>query len=97
MLLLVSIETQIKLSNRLINDSQQRSTMVVDGIDFRIQEPRKNGFNTKWYSHKYNKPGIRYEVATCINTGHIVWIHGPFPCGSHDDRTVFRLGLKNFL
>ena len=71
--------------------------MVVDGIDFRIQEPRKNGFNPKWYSHKYHKSGVRYEVATCINTGHIVWIHGPFPCGSSDDITIYRLGLKRLL
>jgi hypothetical protein len=67
--------------------------MVVDGIDFRIQEHQKNGFNPKWYSHEYRKPGVRYEVAACFNTGHIVLIYGPFPCGSRDD-IHYRLGLK---
>jgi hypothetical protein len=71
--------------------------MVVDGIDFRIQEQRKNGFNKNWYSHKYRKAGIRYEVATSINTGHIVWIHGPFPAGSCKDKTIYRIGLKPHL
>jgi hypothetical protein len=51
---------QIKLSNRFLGDTQQRTVMVVDGIDFRIQEPRMNGFNKAWYSHKLHKTGIRY-------------------------------------
>ena len=32
---------------------------------------------------------MKYEVATCIKTGDIVWIHGPFPGGKHD-LTIFR-------
>jgi hypothetical protein len=88
---------QIKLSDRFIGYTYQRATMVVDGIDFRIQEPRKNGFNKNWYSHKFRKPAIRYEVATCINTGHIVWMHGPFPAGSCDDKTIYQIGLKQHL
>jgi hypothetical protein len=71
--------------------------MVVDVIDFRIQEPRVKGFNKAWYSHKFHKAGIRYEVATCVNTGHIVWLYGPFPAGRHDTRTIYRLGLKQRL
>jgi hypothetical protein len=71
--------------------------MVVDGIDFRIQEHQKNGFNPKWYSHEYRKPGVRYEVAACFNTGHILLIYGPFPCGSRDDIHLYHLGLKRLL
>lgn len=26
-----------------------------------------------------------------------VWVHGPFPAGCHDDRTIYRLGLKRRL
>jgi hypothetical protein len=55
-----SHKSQIKLSNKLISDSQQRSLMVVDGIDCRMQTPWKNGFNPSWYSHKYHKPRVRY-------------------------------------
>ena len=66
--------------------------MSVDGTDFRIREPSE--FNTKWYTKKFNGPGVRYEVAICIHTGWIVWCHGPFPCGSNPDITIFRKGLK---
>jgi hypothetical protein len=56
--------------------------VTVDGTDFRIREPIP--FDRKWYSHKFNGPGVRYEVAICIQTGWIVWIHGPFPAGKSD-------------
>jgi hypothetical protein len=55
------------------------------------------GFNSGWFSHKFNKAGVRYEMATCIVTGNIVWIHGPFPCGSFPDLKIFRLGIKHVL
>ncbi len=42
-------------------------------------------------------PGVRYELATCINSGDICWFHGPFPAGSHPDITIFRVGLKRML
>jgi hypothetical protein len=70
--------------------------MVVDGIDFRIQEIRKYGFNPRFHSHKFHKAALKYEVATCINTGEVVWIHGPFPGGRHD-LTIYRAGLKQQL
>jgi len=97
-LLLDSQEIQIKLSNRFISEAKQKSLMVVDGIVFRIQEPQKNGFNPKWYSHKYRKPAVRYEFATCFNTGQIVLIYVPFPCGSRDDITLFTvLDRRDFI
>jgi hypothetical protein len=33
---------------------------------------------------KLNGFGVRYEIAICIQTGWIVWINGPFPCGTPD-------------
>ena len=33
----------------------------------------------------------------CIQTGDIVWINGPFPCGNYPDITIFRCGLKQKL
>lgn len=50
--------------------------------------------NPKWYSHKFRGPGVRYEVAICMGPETLVSIHGPFPCGSHSDLRMFRLGLK---
>jgi len=43
-----------------------------------------------WFSHKLNGPGIQYEVGLCIQTGHIVWVHGPFPCGEWSDIRIMR-------
>jgi hypothetical protein len=37
---------------------------------------------------------LRYEVAICIQTGDIVWIYGPFPCGKWPDIKIFRWNLK---
>jgi hypothetical protein len=68
----------------------KKSLIVVDGVDFRIQEIRKYGFNPRIHSHKFNKAALKYEVATCINTGEFVWIHGPFP-GSRHDLTIYRV------
>lgn len=69
--------------------------MSVDGTDYRIYEPTP--FSPKWYSHKFKGPGLRYEVAVCIATGHIVWAYGPFPCGSYPDLRSFRLRMKRAL
>ena len=71
--------------------------MVVDGIDFSIHEPRRNGFSSMWYSKKSNGPGVRYEVATSISNGRIVWLNGPYPCGKFPDLVIFRLKLRSLL
>jgi hypothetical protein len=69
--------------------------VTVDGTDFRINEPKP--FDKKWFSHKFWAAGLRYEVAVCIQTGDIVWIHGPFPCGAWPDLKIFRSALKQAL
>lgn len=69
--------------------------MTVDGTDCPIYEPIP--FNKKWYSHKFKGAGLRYEVAVCMQTGDIVWVHGPFPCGSWPDLKIFRSKLKGKL
>jgi DDE superfamily endonuclease len=69
--------------------------MTVDGTDFRIEQPTP--FATRWFSHKFKGPGLRYEVAMSINGGDVVWTNGPFPCGSWPDITIFREGLMDKL
>jgi hypothetical protein len=81
--------------NRLKGDVGEVCKTVVDGTDFEIFEP--SPFLSIWKSHKFKGPGLRYEVATCIQTGDIVWINGPFPCGKYPDLTIFRLGLLHML
>ena len=62
--------------------------VTVDGTDFRIREPQE--FSTRWFSHKFNGPALRYEVAVSINGGDIVHTNGPFPAGAWPDITIFR-------
>ena len=74
-----------------MNDNGSRSETSVDGTDFRIREPHP--FNKKWFSKKFRGPGLRYEVGVCIQTGWIVWINGPFPCGEWPDLKIAKDSL----
>jgi len=65
--------------------------LTVDDTDCPIQEP--SPFSPKWYSHKFKSAGLRYEVAVSLQKGDICWVNGPFPCGSHPDIKIARLGL----
>jgi hypothetical protein len=56
-------------------DNGSQCLVSVDGTDYAIREP--SPFNKKWYSHKMNGPGVRYEIAICIQTGVPVWTNGP--------------------
>ena len=67
----------------------------IDGTDFCIQQLKP--FNKMWYSHKFNRPGVQYEVAISIQGGDIVWVNGPFACGSWPDIKIFRQNLKHAL
>jgi len=86
---------QIIWDNRKKHDSGDDCLVSVDCTDVEIQEPKP--FSSKWYSHKHNGPGLRYEVALSLKRGDIVWIHGPFPCGKWPDIAIFRVSLKSFL
>ena len=63
-----------------------------DGTDFRVAEHGKI-----WYSFKYKKSGVRYEVGLCILTGEIVWIAGPYEYGKWNDISIFRNALMTEL
>ncbi len=66
--------------------------MSIDGTDFRIQEKGR-----KFYSFKFKKSALRYEVALCILTGDICWISGPYAPGIWNDLDIFRSSLATFL
>ena len=66
--------------------------VTVDGTDFMVPETCR-----KFYSFKFKKSGLRYEVCLCIVTGDIVWVHGPFPCGQYNDLMIFRSCLMHHL
>jgi hypothetical protein len=88
---------QVQWRFRKAVNSTANVYVTVDGTDFRIQEPRP--FSKSWFSHKYNGPGVRYEVGICIKTGWIVWVNGPFKCGDCPDHVIVDLpgGLHDSL
>ena len=66
-----------------MNDNGSRCKIAVDGTDFMTQEPMP--FNSEWFSKEFEGPGVRHEIGVCIQTGWIVWVNGPFPCGAWPD------------
>ena len=73
--------------------------MTVDGTHCWFHEPSHPEFSqdTKYYSHKYNKAGLNYELGMSLTTNRLIWMNGPFPAGK-PDRSVFREdGLRDKL
>ena len=69
-------------------DIDEKFIVSVDGVHFRISEPRDQP-SAGWYSKKYNKAGVSYEIAIAIHHNQVVWINGPFPAG-HNDKKIFK-------
>ena len=86
---------QINWDARRIKKAVLCCRASVDGTDFMIQEP--SPFCPGWYSHKFKGPGVLYEVGLAIEDGNLVWVHGPFPCGSYPDLKTFEVGMARLL
>lgn len=85
----------IVLNNRFEGyDGSTTCLISLDCTDCPVMEPWP--FDTKWYSQKMNGPAVKYEVAVCIKTGHIVWTNGPHPA-SANDATLFGNTLADLL
>lgn len=92
-MLIAFLTSQINWANRLRYHNGSLGIITVDGTDFRV--PRYGNHPKKYNSHKFKgKPGLRYEIAICIQSGDIVHINGPYPCGEKNDIQIFRLELK---
>jgi hypothetical protein len=39
-----------------------------------------------WYSKKFNKAALAYELGIAIYHNKLVWINGPFPAGKNDKK-----------
>jgi len=70
------------------SDQLEYFILSVDGVHCRIHEPRTTP-SSGWYSKKFNKAGLTYELGVAIYHSKIVWINGPFPAGQNDMK-VFR-------
>ena len=85
--------TQIIWANRFKGDKGNDCLTSVDCTDYKTPE-----HGPAFSSHKFaKKSGLRYEIALCIQTGDIVWLNGPFPCGRNPDITIFRSSLMSHL
>ena len=83
---------QIIWENRLVDDVGNKCKITVDGVDCIVEQRGK-----VWYSQKFKRGGLRYELGICIRTGDLVWIHGPFPPGDWNDLMIFWHALKHQL
>ena len=66
--------------------------LPVDTVHVRSQEFRCSP-DSKWWSHKFNGPGLSFEVVNDPIDGYIRWINGPEPASTHDI-TFLRGGKK---
>jgi hypothetical protein len=81
---------KINFENRFMGDNGSLAKISLDGTDCPIQEPRP--FNDKYFSAKFGKAGLKYEIGICIQTGWIVWYNGPFPAGA-SEKTIAKIGV----
>ena len=65
------------------------------GVDTKHTRSQEFGCDpsSKWWSHKFNGPGVLFEVVTDPVEGKIRWINGPQPASIHDI-TFLRGGKK---
>ena len=84
---------KILWENRKKGDIYNDCLTSVDCVDCPIPFAGRRFHTHKW---KFGS-GLRYEVAVSILSGDVVWINGPFECGSWPDISVFRAGLLSML
>jgi hypothetical protein len=60
--------------------------LSVDGTNFRIAM----GYSKPFWSYKFKKSGLCYEVGLCMKTGGICWWSGPYTPGVWNDLSIFR-------
>ena len=60
--------------------------ITVDGTHCWLQEPQHPTLskNPAFYSHKYARAGLCYELGISLIESPLVWMNGPFPAGTND-------------
>jgi hypothetical protein len=71
----------------------------VDGTHCWIEEPKHIEWSQdpEYFSHKYNKAGINYEIGISLSEPRVVWMNGPFKAGMNDVKVFKEYGLKEKL
>lgn len=75
---------QILFENRRKGDNGSDALLSIDGTDFHCWN-----INRKFYTYKFKKSGLRYEVGIGIHCGDICWINGPYAPGMWNDGMIF--------
>lgn len=83
---------QIRWRNRFKGDIGNDALTGVDGTDFPFPASGRD-----FYSYKYKKSGLRYEVGVSIERGDLVWINGPHEPGIWPDISIFRNSMLSQL
>lgn len=93
--------SQIDWENRKVDDIGNDCLVGVDGVDclYKTRQLYDGSPDSRFYSYKFKKSGLRYEIALGLRNDNICNISGPFRPGSggSNDLTIFRLGVKAML
>lgn len=84
---------QIDFDNRKRGDTGNDCLLSTDGTDY----PLAMSYMKEFYSHKFKKCGLRYEIGLNILTGDICWWLGPFEPGIWNDIKIFKECLQKEL
>ena len=73
--------------------------MTVDGTHCAIPELNHTMWSQdiEYYSHKYNRAGINYQLGISIAENKLIWVNSPFKAGKNDVSIFTKNGLKNRL
>ncbi len=80
--------TQIRFKDRKKRDVGNDCLLSVDGTDFCIAM----GWSKSFYSFKFKRSGLQYEVGLCIKTGDICWWSGPYAPRMWNDLSISEMG-----
>jgi DDE superfamily endonuclease len=69
--------------------------MTVDGTHCWIEEPEHPTWSrdTSYFSHKYNKAGMGYELGVHLWKSQLIWLNGPHKAGKNDSWVLQNNGL----
>jgi len=67
----------------------------VDGTHCRIEEPMHPTWskNPQYYSHKFKKAALNYEVALSVFENRVVWVNGPFSGATNDITSEYKISV----
>ncbi|CAJ1946486.1 unnamed protein product [Cylindrotheca closterium] len=78
-------QTFVRLSDRTCQTASIK--------EFPMNGLQESNFNTRYYSHKYNKAGLDYELGISLVDNRLLWIRGPFPAGTNELTVLREQGL----